>query len=441
MKKYLIVATALLTFKGVLGQDISTKMVVVDTNGWAKNSVNVTVFRKNSLVTFKDTQFIAYYNNDCYLVVGKRKIGESKWITQRSQYKANITDAHNVISLIVDDDGYLHISWGQHNVPLNYCRSVSPFSLTLTEKKSMTGQDEKNVTYPEFFKLPDSNLLFFYRSGMSGNGNLVLNRYNLKTKQWVQLQQNLIDGEGKRNAYWQTVVDKRGIMQISWVWRESPDVSSNHDLCYAISRDGGVTWEKSTGEKYTLPINATTAEYICKIPQKSELINQTSMNVDDNGNPFIATYYRERDSKIPQYHVIYNDGNGWHVDNLGFRKTAFSLAGGGTKKIPISRPQIVLWNKKNKVNAALVFRDEERNSKVSVAINKDIFNKNNWELHDLSDSSVGSWEPSFDTELWKNKKQLNLFVQFANQENSDTKITQNIEPRSISVLEADFKRY
>ena len=438
MKKFLVLMIALLGIKAAYSQTVSTKMVVVDSNGWAKNSVNVTVFRKNSLVTFKDTQFIAFYNKDSYLVVGKRKTGDVKWITKRSQYKANITDAHNVISLMVDDDGYLHLSWGQHNVPLNYCMSVSPYSLTLTEKKSMTGQNEKSVTYPEFFKLPDGNLLFFYRTGMSGNGNLILNNYSIKTKQWVQLQQNLINGEGKRNAYWQSVVDKKGIIHISWVWRESPDVASNHDLCYAMSKDGGVTWEKSTGEKYSLPINATTAEYICKIPQKSELINQTSMNVDDNGNPFIATYYREKDSQIPQYHVIFNDGKAWHTQNLAFRKTAFSLAGGGTKRIPISRPQIILWNKKNTVIAALVYRDEERDSKVSIAINKDIFNKNNWTLQDLTDSSVGAWEPSFDTELWKNKKQLNLFVQFANQENSDTKITAITQPQSVNVLECRF---
>ncbi len=435
MKKFLVLIIALLGFKEIYSQTVSTKMVVVDSNGWAKNSVNVTVFRKNSLATFKDTQFIAYYNKDSYLVVGKRKIGDANWITKRSQYKANITDAHNVISLMVDDDGYLHLSWGQHNIPLNYCMSVSPYSLTLTEKKSMTEQNEKSVTYPEFFKLPNSNLLFFYRTGMSGNGNLILNNYNIKTKHWVQLQQNLIDGEGKRNAYWQSVVDKKGIIHISWVWRESPDVASNHDLCYALSKDGGVTWEKSNGEKYFLPINATTAEYICRIPQKSELINQTSMNVDDNGNPFIATYFREKDSQIPQYHVIFNDGKAWHTQNLAFRKTAFSLAGGGTKKIPISRPQILLWNKKSTVIAALVYRDEERDSKVSIAINKDIFNKTNWTLQDLTDSSVGAWEPSFDTELWKNKKQLNLFVQFANQENSDTKITAITQPQSINVLE------
>jgi hypothetical protein len=91
------------------------------------------------------------------------------------------------------------------------------------------------------------------------------------------LQNNLIDGQNKRNAYWQTCIDEKGTIHVSWVWRETPDVSSNHDMCYACSKDGGITWQKSTGEKYTLPITAATAEYAVRIPQKSELINQTSM--------------------------------------------------------------------------------------------------------------------------------------------------------------------
>ena len=44
----------------------------------------------------------------------------------------------------------------------------------------MTGKDEDDVTYPEFYRMPDGDLLFAYRSGASGRGNLVLNRYDLK---------------------------------------------------------------------------------------------------------------------------------------------------------------------------------------------------------------------------------------------------------------------
>jgi len=254
----------------------------------------------------------------------------------------------------------------------------------------------------------------------------------LLQKKWTRLQNELINGEGHRNAYWQMAVDAKGTIHLSWVWRESPDVSSNHDMCYACSKDGGITWQKSTGEKYELPITATNAEYACKIPQGSELINQTSMFADNEGHPFIATYWREQGQAIPQYHLIYKNNGAWKINNLGFRTTAFSLSGSGTKSIPISRPQIIAWNHKNTTAAALVFRDEERGSKVSMAINNNL-NTNQWNVKDLTTSTVGEWEPSYDTELWRDKKVLNLFVQKVVQIDGEGKA--NVPPEPVYVLE------
>lgn len=246
---------------------------------------------------------------------------------------------------MVDGNGFLHLSWDHHANPLRYCRSVAPGSLILGDKRSVTGIKENQVTYPEFYQLPSGNLLFFYRDGKSGQGDLIINQYNTKTQTWAQLSNSLISGEAKRNAYTQACTDTKGTIHISWVWRESPDVASNHDLAYARSTDGGKTWKKSTGEEYKLPITAATAEYAVKIPQKSELINQTSMTTDAAGNPYIATYWRDSGTIVPQYHIVYKNGDSWKTSNLVFRKTAFNLSGGGTKSIPVSRPQILVSQK------------------------------------------------------------------------------------------------
>lgn len=417
---------------GLLPQLIYSQQLVPVSDGWANNSVNVTVFRKNSLVTYKDTQFIAYYDNDGCLILGKRKLPKGEWILHKTQYTGNVSDAHNSISIMVDGDGYLHVSWDHHGHPLRYAKSIAPLSLELGDKQPMTGELEENVTYPEFYKMPNGDLIFIYRDGQSGKGNLVLNRYNVKTKTWNQLQKNLIDGEGKRNAYAQSCVDDKGVIHISWVWRETPDVSTNHDLCYAKSLDGGITWMNSMGEKYTLPIIAETSEYAALIPQNSELINQTAMTTDSKGNPYIATYWREKNSDIPQYHIVYNKHNEWKVMNLNFRNTPFSLKGGGTKRIPISRPQLIVDTKGKNTNLFLLFRDEERGGKVSMAVCKDIDGKK-WAIRDLTDFSVGSWEPSFDTELWRNKKQLHIFVQKADQVDGEGKA--DIAPQKVYILE------
>jgi BNR repeat-containing family member len=409
--------------------------VFVD-SGWANNSVNTVVFRKNSLTTYKNIQYIAFYNKDAMVVIGKRKLGTQKWQLQTTPFKGKAADAHNCISIMADGDGYLHMAWDHHGNKLHYSKSIAPGALQMTEEISMTGIAEKNVTYPEFHTLPNGNILFFYRDGQSGQGNLVINSYDIKTKKWQQLHSNLIDGEKQRNAYWQACVDTKGTIHVSWVWRESPDVASNHDMCYAQSTDGGVTWENSKNEKYSIPINAGTAEYICRIPPKSELINQTSMYADDAGNPFIASYWKDAGDSIPQYHIMYKANEKWVIQNTGFRTTAFSLSGAGTKRIPISRPQVISYKKDNKNIVAVIFRDEERGSKVSIAINADI-SKNNWTVKDLSETAVGSWEPSFDTELWKRKKQLHLFVQYADQKDAEGKA--NILPQPINVLEIKIK--
>ena len=436
MYRYFVFIIILSSYYSVSAQNVKVKVVNVD-SGWANNSVNTTIFRKNSLVSFRSLQYIAYYNKDGYVVLGKRKLSEDKWQLITTYLKGDVSDAHNVISIMVDGDGYLHMAWNHHNNQLHYVKSKTPGSLDMSNEMAMTGKQESKLSYPEFYRMPNGNLIFFYRDGGSGNGSLVMNQYDLKTKAWKHLHSNLIDGEGQRSAYWQACVDAKGTIHLSWVWRETPDVASNHDLCYAFSKDGGLTWKKSSGENYTLPIKASTAEYAIHISQKSELINQTSMFADVDGHPYIATYWREENSTIPQYHLVYKTYNGWQKQILDFRKTAFSLSGAGTKRIPISRPQIIAWKNGNNLAAALIFRDEERGNKVSVAVNQNI-EKQKWTIIDLSSKSVGSWEPTYDTDLWKEKRLLHLFLQ--NVEQVDGEGQSKLPPQMIEVLEWNPKK-
>lgn len=406
--------------------------VIKIAEGWANNSVNVVAFRKNSLVTHKGLQYAAWYDADRSVVLAKRKSGAETWEVKKTDFKGNAADAHNTISIMVDGKGYLHVSWDHHNNKLNYARSVSPGSLTLTDRMPMTGLHERAVSYPEFYRMPNGNLMFFYRDGGSGQGNMVINWYDANTQKWTQRHSRLIDGEKKRNAYWQATIDNQGTIHVSWVWRESPNVASNHDLAYARSRDGGVTWEKSSGEKYELPITEQKAEMAMGIPQKSELINQTSMATDEQGNPFIATYWREAGSTVPQYQLVYNIGKGWQKRSLNFRTTPFSLSGVGTKRIPIARPQVLVKNAREKASVLLIFRDEERGNKASALVLPRIAD-GKWSITDLTQESLGSWEPTYDTELWKEKQILNLFVQKVEQVDGEGQAS--LAPQPVQVVE------
>lgn len=398
--------------------------------GYSSTSVNTAVFRNNALVTHNGVQFVAYYDADRYLVLGKRKLYAKTWELKRSAYQGNCADAHNVISLMVDGAGYLHVSFDHHNDKLRYCRSVAPLSLELGDKLQMTGVDEDDVTYPEFYRLANGDLLFVYRSGSSGRGNLVMNRYLTAEQRWTRVQDVLIDGENQRNAYWQLYVDEKGTIHLSWVWRETWMVETNHDMCYARSSDGGATWYKTTGEPYELPITLANAEYACRIPQQSELINQTGMGANKSGNPYIATYWRDPDSDVPQYRIIWHDGKEWHTRRVMERRTPFSLTGGGTKMIPISRPRLAVDDEK----IWYIFRDAERDSKVSIAYTDHVAT-GEWAIRDLTDFSVEAWEPLYDTELWKERKELHLFVQHTRQ--GDGERVKETEPRMVYVLNVE----
>lgn len=415
------------------GTDSSPELKIVPiAEGWAENSINAVIFRRNSIATHGQTQYAAFYDADSKVVLARRALGSSDWEMRKTRYKGNTRDAHNAISIIVDSTGVLHMSWDHHCNALNYCRSKEPGSLELTDRLPMTGLKENKVTYPEFYNLPCGGLLFVYRDGASGRGDLMMNRYDPAAGRWTQLQDSLINGEGERNAYWQTAIGPDGSIHLSWVWRETGDVATNHDLCYAASIDGGKSWRKSTGEPYELPITAQSAECACAIPQKSELINTTSMCLDSEGRPYIATYWRPAGTDVPQYHLVHHDGKEWKTSQIARRTEPFSLSGFGTRRIPISRPQIVADSSGSAIRAYMVFRDAERQSRVSIAACDDL-GKGAWRINDLTDGSVGLWEPSYDTALWQRDRTLHLFVQKVGQGQGEK--LEKIPPQMVSILE------
>lgn len=405
-------------------------LVPVGGTGWARSSVNAVIFRGSSIVTHKKTQYVAYYDADSHVVLAKRTLGTTVWETRRTQYTGDVKDAHNAISIGVDGNGVLHMSWDHHGQPLHYVRATKPGSLELTAPLTMTGDLETKVTYPQFFSLPNGDLLFLYREGSSGDGDAMLNHYDLKTGTWKTVAHPLIDGQGKRNAYVNPMaIDGKGGWHLSWVWRESPDVSSNHDISYAYSPDSGKTWQKSTGEKYTLPITVANAEVAYAVPRNSELINQTSMTVDAKDHPLIVTYWRPPNTEVPQYQLVRFDGRKWNRSQVGSRTQPFRLSGGGTKRIPISRPQ-VLAGDKNQVY--VLFRDEERGNGVSVAVSEDV-NHAEWQVLELYAESVGAWEPSCDSVLWQRDRVLNLYLQKVGQGDAET--LENMPAQPVSVLQ------
>ncbi len=400
--------------------------------GYAETQVNTVIFRKNALISQAGTQYIAYYDSSGTVILGKRRLGQDDWTLQKTPFRGNVQDAHNSISLMADGDGYLHMAWDHHGDPLRYARSKAPGSLELELLPAMVGTHEQRVTYPEFYRLPGGDLLFLYRDGSSGNGNLVLNRY-LKTEQrWIRLHDNLIDGEGQRNAYWQCAIGPDGTLHLAWVWRETGDVATNHDMAYARSSDFGATWTDVDGTPYFLPIKEHTARYAMRIPQGSNLINQTSLAADVQGRPYIATYFKRPLDDCTQFFLIYRSGREWRHSTIGARSLDFTLGGYGTRSPPISRPVVLVEPDRRKPSIHVLYRDEEHGNRVCLSSARGGEDPD-WQHRHLTAYGMDRWEPVYDTGLWESDSELHIFLQRVGQGSGERPVP--MLPTPIFVLE------
>lgn len=220
-----------------------------------------------------DVIYAVFWGSDMNPYIAKMKHGEYAWKTVNlgtipgNPLSAPAPhDEHNQLNMVIDGAGYIHVSGNHHRVPLNYIRSTVPNSITTWEAPGMVGTDETEVTYPEFERLNDGNLLFFYRSGTSSDGDLMLNKYSTTTRTWARVNMVLkghdwLTTADDVSAYVRTAYDSTpNRLHLWWVWRDTIDISSNFDLCYMYTVDGGVTWQNAAGTTQTLPVTpANTA--------------------------------------------------------------------------------------------------------------------------------------------------------------------------------------
>ena len=211
------------------------------------------------LLTQDNHQYVAYYDEQRRMTVASRYLDSDKWTYQILQEQVG-WDSHNYITMALDDEGYIHLSGNMHGAPLVYFRSATPRDITSLERiEKMVGENEKRCTYPAFMKGAQGELIFHYRDGGSGSGNEIYNVYDLETKTWRRLlDAPLSDGKGKMNAYFDgPKAGKDGYFHLCWVWRDTGDCATNHDLSYARSRDL-VHWETVAGTTVTLPLTLET---------------------------------------------------------------------------------------------------------------------------------------------------------------------------------------
>ena len=135
--------------------------------------------------------------------------------------------------------------------------------------------------------------------------------------------------------------DKAGMFHVCWVWRNTPNCATNHDLCYARSKDL-VHWETSDGRPLSLPITLATAEIVDPVPPGGGMLNgNTKLGFDPEGRPVISYHKFDAQGKTQLYNARREDG-GWRIYQTSDWDYRWEFQGGGTIRFEIGFGPVVM---------------------------------------------------------------------------------------------------
>jgi hypothetical protein len=285
-----------------------------------------------ALLTHGPDQYVAFYDAERNMTVAHRRLDEDRWTTRTLPSKVG-WDSHNSLTMAIDEAGQLHLAGNMHVNPLVYFRTRTPGDVTTFERiASMTGDREERCTYPRFIEGPNGQLTFMYRDGGSGNGRRIFNRYDASTQTWRRpIDQPLLEGGGRMNAYPNgPIKGPDGAYHMIWMWRDTPDCSTNHDISYATSPDL-VHWRDAAGTTVTLPITPETPGVVIDpVPAKLGLINMGfNIGFDDRERAVISYHKYAADGKSQIHNARWEDGR-WAIRQVSNWDERWDFSGGGS---------------------------------------------------------------------------------------------------------------
>jgi hypothetical protein len=308
---------------------VVTGGVVVDGNA---HDWNTAAWDQDKVATFGGFQYTIYWDADLYLVLARRDLDDDR--VERLRFPDRLErdrsdDEHRSTQLgISPQDGRLHLTYDQHAGPINYRMSdagwVSNPPARMSRRQftdpidlAPRARDNRSATYVRMFNDPDGTLYAAHRSGQDDSGDELLHRYNAGAGTWTTVGR-VLGREGAhrlpggrtsrtRNAYTNGFVfDDDGRLHLTWTWRErAPQLAglaANHDLAYAYSDDGGLTWFNNAGR----PVADLAADdpitiddpglVVVDAPIGRWLVNQGSLTLDGRGQPHVFTSMSTRET-------------------------------------------------------------------------------------------------------------------------------------------------
>ena len=370
-------------------------------NGYSGNHNNPNTVRWNAItsVDLGGTiyQAACFWDGEGDLIIGKRVL-DGAWTLYDTGVNITGNDNHDVCTIGLDPNGYIHVCYDMHAEPLKYRRSdaaISSWTGTLTATLSMVGTNESSVTYPTFLNDPAGNLYFIFRDGTSGDGDLYLYKYTHGTTTWAAAAGTtagkVINGIASSvNPYWEhpcfdADFGSGGYLHLSWHWRTTM-ASGNEDRCY-VKWDGTV-WVKADGTSQTIPITQANAEIVDDTGENIGMTGFNSLYSDSDGNPHIIYPKTHTDTFRHLFHA-YHNGTNWTITQITTTpnpslgdNTTYDIA--LTPAIAIDRDTDTLY---------VLYRDLFEGTGILLLKSS---NFTTWARKVVYPYSVGWWSPKFD---------------------------------------------
>nr|MDQ3726536.1 BNR repeat-containing protein [Actinomycetota bacterium] len=314
-------------------------------------------------------------------------------------------DPHHSYALGVDAQGRVHVAGNNHNEPLRYAVSDSG-DPTRWQAGEMVSADEERVTYPAFVSLPDGALLFFYRDGRAGHGDVYLNRLAPGGEGWERVGM-LVAGRGSGESPYlnHVAVGGDGALHVSGCFRGKGGAAANRDVWHAMSDDGGTTWRGAAGESLDLPLTHETVPIVVPTPPHgSGLVNQMGAAVDAAGRPHVA-YFHYDAAGATQVALVSYDGARWQSRDLA-RLTHRMETETPILDASVARPQIACTADGNVWALFRATHDGRRGRLSCIRCTPDL------PLHELPlyEGDLGAWEPTLDSRALRERDELHLLL-------------------------------
>ncbi|WP_448699330.1 BNR repeat-containing protein [Mucilaginibacter sp. AW1-3] len=456
MKKNFLLVLTIVFFSGLSGnihaQNIKSTASVVDTaaltltKGIYGNIINGQNFQQDALTSYKGWQYVAYYDIDRHVCLGRRELPAGTWQIIRftdyyfSYAKGLMNDSHNTISIgLCKNDGTIHIAFDHHASSLHYRVSQKgcidqpekikwqPSLFSEVRNYLEDGKPLNNVTYPRFVNTPQGNMLLGYRKGGSNNADYMIATYNGKSSKWGNLHQ-VFSGKGDysdpfkgtsktRNAYLNGLTyDKYGKLHVSWTWREVKEGVGNRDIGYAYSPDNGDTWYNT---KDQVVANLDTSKLIStnspsivikELNRGWGMMNSQSQTIDYNGVVHIVMYHRMEAGAETGWARINKDASYFHYyrkPDGTWQEIKLSLMG--------NRPKLIV-DKHNNLYLIYMRKDHfESQDQAAPLVVARATAANNWtDWKEFFVSKEGYFnEPQIDLVRWQQKGVLSVMLQKA----------------------------